>query len=126
MDPFSRVVLRRSRRSVDDPVVAFVSMTCGRCGRVEVPLSAVVLSVDDVTAAARCIMRCPSCRVRMVRNTDEAMTLALEMVGAAVTPWDTTAPERVDAVHTPLTAADLESFRERLHLAEPADFLPWS
>lgn len=101
-------------------------MTCGRCGLVEVPLSRAVVSVDDETAAVKCVIRCPQCLCRMERDASDAMAVALTMAGAVITPF----VPPVDAIRNhdlpPLTSEDVDDFCRRLECAEATDFVPGS
>jgi hypothetical protein len=103
--------------------MVLVTMTCSHCGPVEVSLDRVVLSVDDTTAAARCIMRCPGCLGRMERAACDAMAVAMVMVGAVVTPGGSGSGDRPGSL-PPLTAADAERFRLDLEAAQPEELVP--
>lgn len=100
--------------------MTFLTTTCERCGRIELPLSRVLLRICEDDESGVCVIRCPECGRRFVKAANDAMVVMLLAVGIEVSRWSA-ALTSADAVACPdgrgmgaITVAELEAFRRRL------------
>lgn len=104
--------------------MTFLTTTCERCGRIELPVSRVVLRICEDDESGVCVIRCPECGRRFAKPANDAMIVMLLAVGIEVSMWSTavTSTGGDGGVPDPdlgaITAAELEAFGRRLG-AEP-------
>lgn len=91
--------------------IPLVRTTCADCGVVEVPLSNVVLRVDEESAMGVCVVRCPLCAARMVRPACDTMMTALVAVGVEIS---LTVPDHGPSPAGALTHDEIERFVDSL------------
>ena len=93
--------------------MTFVTTTCASCGEIEVPVGRVLLRELDAVGGAVCVVRCPSCRARLTKETNLAMRALLESVGVEVSRWRPGVEDRVPALGA-ITPDEVAAFRAGL------------
>ncbi len=105
--------------------MSFLKTTCDRCGEIELPVARVLLRIDPTTSTRSCVVRCPHCGDRFLKEANEAMVALLLTVGIEVSMWtgrfgkasdSSEAESHTDGVSStePITHDDLVAFRELL------------
>lgn len=114
----------------------FLKTTCEFCGEIELPVARVLLRIDTANNIMCCVVRCPDCGHRFVKEANEAMVVMLLAVGIEVSVWASSAdadPLLADpdgapySAESPISQGELAEFRRRLmaerdvirHLATP-------
>ena len=67
--------------------MSFLKTTCDRCGEIELPVARVLLRIDPTTSTRSCVVRCPLCGDRFLKEANEAMVALLLTVGIEVSMW---------------------------------------
>ncbi|MFN8049885.1 MAG: hypothetical protein U0Q22_00405 [Acidimicrobiales bacterium] len=101
--------------------MSLLKTTCERCGEIELPVTRVLLRICEDDDSGVCVIRCPSCGRRFVKQANDAMIVMLLAVGIEVSMWSSAltdpAPRNLGAI----THAELEDFGRRL--GDEADLL---
>ena len=94
--------------------MSLIKTTCETCGVIELPVERVLLRISEVDDTGVCVIRCPTCGVRFVKEANDAMIVMLLAVGIEVSMWSSalTAPVRDEL--PALTHDDVVAFRHRL------------
>lgn len=94
--------------------MSLLKTTCAACGEIELPVSRVVLRICADDRSGVCVIRCPECGSRFVKEANDAMIVMLLAVGIEVSMWSSgsagPAPEGLPAI----SAHDIEAFRRNL------------
>jgi len=105
--------------------MSLLKTTCERCGEIELPVERVLLRICESEDSGVCVIRCPECGLRFVKEANDAMIVMLLAVGIEVSMWSTSVhgnrpgqSGRDVAPMPPITKADLDAFR-RMLVSEP-------
>jgi len=101
--------------------VTFLKTTCDQCGEIELPVDRVVLRICENEDSGVCVIRCPSCGNRFVKEANDAMIVMLLAVGIEVSMWTAAVTGPVDDGLPAITHDDLVTFRR--HLGEDSELL---
>ena len=98
--------------------MSLLKTTCERCGEIELPVERVLLRICESEDSGVCVIRCPSCGLRFVKEANDAMIVMLLAVGIEVSMWSTSVQGRSAATPAaplpPISHADIAHFRQML------------
>lgn len=94
--------------------MTFVTTTCSACGEIEVPLGRVLLRVSEPAGSAACVVRCPSCGERLVKEADLAMSSLMMTLGVEVSRWGSLLSRGAPSDLGMITAEELDAFCARM------------
>jgi 4-hydroxy-3-methylbut-2-en-1-yl diphosphate synthase IspG/GcpE len=67
--------------------MSLLKTTCEQCGEIELPVERVLLRICEDDDRGVCVIRCPSCGRRFVKEANDAMIVMLLAVGIEVSMW---------------------------------------
>lgn len=102
--------------------MSLLKTTCETCGEIELPIERVLLRICETDDTGVCVIRCPSCGVRFVKEANDAMIVMLLAVGIEVSMWSSALNGPADTGELPaITHDDLVAFQR--HLGDDSDLL---
>ena len=99
----------------------FLKTTCEFCGEIELPVARVLLRIDPARNLIACVVRCPECGHRFLKDANEAMVVMLLAVGIEVSVWGSGTRDPFDLD----IDGDVEPLRSPISHAELAEFRRW-
>lgn len=94
--------------------MSLLKTTCAACGEIELPVSRVVLRICTEDRSGVCVIRCPECGSRFVKEANDAMIVMLLAVGIEVSMWSSASAARVPEGLPAISAHEIETFRRSL------------
>lgn len=102
--------------------MSMLKTTCENCGEIELPVDRVLLRIDQQSPAGVCVIRCPHCRRRFLKEADQFMVALLLAVGIEVSVWSShLSDESGHGSREPISQAELTEFSQ--HLSVDRDIL---
>jgi hypothetical protein len=102
-------------------VVSFLKTTCDECGEIELPVERVLLRICETDDSGVCVIRCPQCGRRFVKEANDAMIVMLLAVGIEVSMWSAAVTGPITGDLPAITHDDLVVFQR--HLGNDSELL---
>ena len=94
--------------------MSLLKTTCEHCGEIELPVERVLLRICEDDDTGVCVIRCPGCSRRFVKEANDAMIVMLLAVGIEVSMWSSALNGQDVSALGAITHDELVDFGRRL------------